>query len=444
MNTPFYDSLRQLAAQNTARFHMPGHKGRPVFADFAPLFAIDFTETYDTGNLYEGEGRVRQAEQSVAAYYGAADCHFLTSGSSQGVQAMLGAFCGDGGKVLLDRTSHKSAMHACALFDLLPEFLLPDLLPYAGCGGVLDLGAAERLMQAHPDARALMIVSPNYYGVLQPVAELAELCHRYGKKLLVDGAHGAHLPALGLPVMQGADAVVLSAHKTLPALGQGSYLLLGADADSAVLRRFEAMCGTSSPSYPILASLELAYAALSAHAPAYQQTAAAVSRLRAKYDGARGLRALTSMDAPLDPLRLTVSCADGLMLSDHLYEKYGIAAEMADRHNLVFIITPHDLESNLPRLEAALDACLGEQPLSPTDFVPAPAPVRACSVRRALLSCAVALPPGQAVGRVCARPVTPYPPGVPILWPGEEIKAKHVEFLTDRCYNIVGEVMVCP
>ena len=260
MSTPLYNALRALAAQNTARFHMPGHKGQPAFPGFDALFAIDFTETYGTGNLYEAEGPIRQAEQLAAAFFRVTDCHFLTGGSSQGIVAMLGAVCGDGGKVLLDRACHKSAMHACALFDLEPAFLSPDVLPYAGCGGVIDLAAAEEALQANPDAAALLVVSPNYYGVMQPIAELAALCHRCGKKLLVDGAHGAHLDASGCrnPVAAGADAAVLSAHKTLPALGQAAYLLCGPSIDSAGLRRFEAMCGTSSPSYPIMASLDLA------------------------------------------------------------------------------------------------------------------------------------------------------------------------------------------
>lgn len=445
MSTPLYDALTALAAQDTARFHMPGHKGQPVFPDFAPLFSIDFTETYGTGNLYESEGPIRTAEQCAAAYFHAADCHFLTGGSSQGVVAMLGAVCGIGGKVLLDRTCHKSAMHASALFDLEPAFLSPDFLPYAGCGGVIDLAAAERALQENPDAAALLVVSPNYYGVLQPIAELAALCHRYGKKLLVDAAHGAHLDAVGCPnsVAAGADAAVLSAHKTLPALGQAAYLLCGPNSDSSELRRFESMCGTSSPSYPIMASLDLAREHLETRQDDYAAAVRAVTRLRRKYDGHNGLRALTDADAPLDPLRLTISCANGRTLADILYETHGVACEMADHFNIVFIVTPADLPANLARLEAALDACAPGTPLISPVFAVPPAPVRACSVRQALLSPGRRVPLSEAAGEVCARPVTPYPPGIPLLWPGEEIPAKHIEFLTDRCYNTVSEVIVC-
>ncbi|MBS7223720.1 MAG: aminotransferase class V-fold PLP-dependent enzyme [Clostridiaceae bacterium] len=445
MPTPLYTALQTLAAQHTARFHMPGHKGQPHFPGFDDIFSIDFTEIYGTGNLYEAEGPIREAEVLAAQYFHAADCHFLTGGSSQGVIAMLGAVCGDGGHVLLDRTCHKSAMHAAALFDLTPHFLFPVFLPYAGCGGMLDLSAVEASLQEHPEAAALMVVSPNYYGVMQPIRELAALCHRYGKKLIVDAAHGAHLDAVGCPnpVALGADAAVVSAHKTLPALGQGAYLLCGADIDADTLRRHEAMCGTSSPSYPIMASLDLAREYLETHADEYATAVRRVARLRRKYDGTAGLRALTGADAPLDPLRLTISCANGLELSDTLYARFGVACEMADHHNIVCIVTPADLTENLSRLEAALDACAPGTLLTPSVFAAPPASVRGCSVRHALLSPGSPFPFSEAVGSVCARPVTPYPPGIPLLWPGEEILAKHIEFLTERCYNTVSEVIVC-
>lgn len=443
MNTPLYNTLKRLSAYPTARFHMPGHKGAPVFSDFAHIFALDYTETYETGNLYEEAGPIRLAEHAASRFYSAADCHFLTGGSSQGVVSMLGAVCGDGGAVILDRTCHKSAMHACALFDLTPSFVQPSML-FSGCGGLLEISAVENALRAAPLAKALMVVSPNYYGVLQPIAQLADLCHRYGKRLLVDAAHGAHLPALGFssPVKQGADAAVVSAHKTLPALGQGAYLLIGTDMDAAALRGLESICGTSSPSYPIMASLDLARHYLEYHAEAYGQAAREVSRLREKYNCVAGLRTLRTGDAPLDPLRFTIVCADGLALADTLYHEHNIACEMADRHNVVMIVTPADLNGNLSRLESALDIISYTQPLALPLWSPAPASKLLCSVRHALLQPCACVAPAQAVGKICARPVTPYPPGIPLLWPGEEITPKHIEFLTQRCYNTISEIFI--
>ena len=442
MDAPLYQALRLLANKDIARFHMPGHKGQPIFQDFSTVFAIDYTETYETGNLYEFEGAIRIAEQTAAEYFGAADCHFLTGGSSQGIKAMLGAVCGDGGKILLDRNCHKSAMYACALFDLQPSFVLPDMLDCSGCSGIISIAAAEQALLDHPDAHALLIVSPNYYGVMQPIEAFAELCHRYGKKLLVDAAHGAHLDACGMknPVALGADAAVLSAHKTLPALGQAAYLLLGHGIDAAKMRHFEAMCGTSSPSYLIMATLDLARAHL--QSDSYMEAVHTVARLRCKYTGEHGFLALSEADARLDPLRFTIACANGHQLADMLYTDYQIASEMSDRYHVVFIVTPADLSGNLSRLEKALDACMPAPPYTPPVLSAPPMPVQIHSVRHALFFPAVNVPLAQAVQHICARPVVPYPPGVPLLWPGEEITVEHIEFLTERCYNTDSEVAV--
>lgn len=447
-DAPLYEALQALAARDTLRFHMPGHKGKPVFDAYAGVFPLDFTETYGTGNLYEGAGPIREAERLAAAYYGAADCHFLTGGSTQGVQAMLCAAAAPDGTVLLDRTCHKSAAAACALFGLSPHFIYPPPLAPYGCGGRLALPEAEAALRAHPEAAALLVVSPNYYGVLQDVPALAALCHRYGKKLLVDAAHGAHLPALGIPspVAQGADAAVLSAHKTLPCLGQGALLLLGAGMDGAAHRAAESLVGTSSPSYPVMASLDLARAWLAGKGrAAYARAAKETAALRAWLAGNTPFGVLSGEG--LDPCRLTVcsACAGlpGHALADRLYEGHGVACEMADSRSAVFIITGSDTPVDLLWLRRALHRCA--HGLSPAALEPLQSPPpaeRAMPVRQAWFAPREAVPAAQAAGRVCARPVTPYPPGIPVLWPGEKITAAHVEFLTERCYTTVKEVEV--
>lgn len=452
-DTPLYTALRRLIDKHTVRFHMPGHKGKPMFADFSGIFPLDFTEIYETGNLYEAEGPIREAELAAAAAYGAADCHFLTGGSTQGVQAMLCAACGDGGAVLLDRSCHKSAASACALFDLTPFFVYPEPLEPFGIRAALRPADVAAQLDAHPEAAAFLLVSPNYYGILQDIPVLAALCHARGKLLLVDAAHGAHFPALDLPspVALGADAAVLSAHKTLPCLGQGAYLLFSERMNGDALRAAESMVGTSSPSYPIMASLDVARAWMAQDGKAaFAHAAAQTARLRAWIPVHTAFDTLTEDDFPaLDPCRLTVCCAHtaltGHRLSDLLYECFGIACEMADDRNLVCIITGADRDVDFQCLQdalAALSAGLtrGEAP-APLPSPPAANPVK--SVRQAWFSVRKTVPLAEAAGAVCARPVTPYPPGIPILWPGEEIERKHIEFLTKRCYNTVSEVQIC-
>ncbi|MGE4549736.1 MAG: amino acid decarboxylase, partial [Intestinibacillus sp.] len=180
-NAPLYEALQALAMRDPLRFHMPGHKGKPLFEAYAGVFALDFTETYGTGNLYTGVGPIRDAERLAARYYGAADCHFLTGGSTQGVQAMLGSACPPGGAVLLDRAAHKSAVSGCALFDLSPSFVYPPMVAPFDCSGPFSLSQIEEALYMHPETAALLVVSPNYYGVLQDIPGLAALCHQYNK-----------------------------------------------------------------------------------------------------------------------------------------------------------------------------------------------------------------------------------------------------------------------
>lgn len=446
MSTPLYDALHALSTKNSARFHMPGHKGVPSAAGFP--FPIDYTETYGTGNLYEDEGPITDAEHAAAAYYHAADCLFLTGGSTQGVLSMLTTACGIGGEVLLDRNCHRSVCHALALLDLKPHFIMTQPEPVNGFCRPMTAGQVEHALQQHPNCRALLLTSPNYYGVRQPLSEIAAVCRAHGIPLLVDCAHGAHFPAIGLPtpLEEGASACVMSAHKTLPAMGQAALLLTDGSLDHGELRESSRLFGTTSPSYPILASIDCAREWLE-HTD-WTKTVQACEQAREHILAATPFLPLcTAADPPLDPTRLTICTAgterSGHALADLLYKEYNIAVEMADSRNIVCIVTPFDLTENLAHLLRALDEIAlttAGTPLPP-DVPPQPAPQPVLTVREAWFRPRVAVPLEQAVGRVCARPVTPYPPGVPIVFPGEEITAKHVVFLKNVCYNEDCEVV---
>lgn len=452
MDTPLYNTLRTLAASDIARFHMPGHKGQPIFDDFATVFPLDFTETWGTGNLYTDEGPIRLAERLAARYYGAADCCFLTGGSSQGVLSMLGAAAGAGGTVLLDRGCHQSALHACALLDLRPRFVYPQTLEPPGVPGKFLPSAVARALDADPSIRAFLTVSPTYHGVIRDLRALADICHKREVLLLVDGAHGAHFPAVGLPspIACGADLATLSAHKTLASLGQGAYLLSAHPQLHTALRENTRLFGTSSPSYPILASLDLARAKL-AEGDDYARCAARAAQLRREIAQNTIFSVLDDRIGPAaDPCRLAV-CTAGTALSGHalaeqLYREYAVACEMADSRSIVCILTPYDPPAHWDRLLHGLTEISRRTSAAPMPPA-APALPQAKQVltpRQALFAPCRLAAPDQAVGQVCARPVTPYPPGIPLLWPGEEIEAKHIEFLTAQCYNdTVDTIAIC-
>lgn len=451
-NAPLFHALQLLATGDSARFHMPGHKGEPLFNTYAEIFSIDFTETYCTGNLYLGDGPIRDAEVAAARYFGASDCFFLTGGSTQGVLAMLASAVGEGGSVLLDRECHKSVCHACALLDITPYFIAAPLLEPFAASGALPLNEAERTLLDHPEIKAVLLTSPTYYGVRRAVPAFADLCRAYGKRLLVDGAHGAHFPALGLPapVAEGADMAVLSVHKTLPCLGQGAVLLCGEGVDRRALRENTALFGTSSPSYPIMASIDLARAYVEGPGrAAYRRAAETCGDLRRFVARRTVFSALDETDFPaLDPCRLTVCTAGtdmtGRRLADTLWSEYGVACEMADERNVVFILTCADSGTAVRRLRRALRRVSRrrhEEPV-PAPAAPFPPAERTLSVRRAWFSQVGRVEPEAAAGLVCARPVTPYPPGVPLLWPGEKITEAHIALLRERWYNEIEEIHV--
>ena len=435
-NTPLYTALRQFAAQHPLRMHMPGHKGKPLPApELAGLSAIDFTELPPTGNLFDGGGAIGEAEQLWAEVFHLDSCLFLTGGSTQGVLAALTLACTPGGEVLLDRGCHRSAFHALALLDLKPVYVERPWLPDVGAAGPISPQAVETLLEAHPNSKVLCITSPTYYGVLSDIPALAAVMHRHGGVLVVDGAHGAHLPFLGIDHFSAADLAVVSTHKTLPAPGQTALLLAGARFSQEELRRVGSIYGSSSPSYPMMAALDVCRAhMLEEGAAAYRRTADEVARLR------RDFPALTEKYAPLDPTRLTLLSPDGFQAQEKL-EGLGVWPEMADRGHVVLIPTCADGRPEFARLRAALEQV---EPGPCPAFPPPPAlPKQILTPRQALFSPGKRCPLEEAEGQIAASPIAPYPPGVPIVAPGEGIEKKTIAYLAEIGYNIACRICVC-
>lgn len=454
-NTPLYDALRAFAAARPLRMHMPGHKGRPLPApELAGLSALDFTELPPTGDLFSGGDAIEAAEALWAKVFHMAHCLFLTGGATQGVQAALALACRPGDAVLLDRGSHRSAYNALALLDLRPVYLERPWLPQAGVTGPIDPAAVEQALKTRPDIKTVCITSPTYYGVLSDLPALAAVCRAHGAVLVVDGAHGAHLPFLGNFDLAAADLAVVSAHKTLPALGQSALLLAGGSrtagasprptTDALASRRFTqaelrwaaSLTGSSSPSYVLMAALDVCRAYMEAEgAAAYRETAEAVAALRRHYPS------LTEGDAPLDPARFVLRCPGGFAAQERL-EALGVWPEMADAGHVVFIPTCADGPEQFARLRAALDTLTpGDCPPFPP---PPPLPEAVLTPRQALFSPREHLPLARAEGRVCAQQIAPYPPGVPVVAPGERICKKSIAYLDEIGYNTREDIAVVP
>ena len=421
MKTPLYRALGAFVDTEPTRFHMPGHKGKGL-PGWERLFQMDFTELPPTGNLYESGGPIGQAEELWAEAFHMAECLFLTCGSTQGNRTALHLCCPLESTILVDRNCHRSVYHTMALLDLNPIYLLEKT----------PLGV-EKYLNSNPNIETVCITSPDYYGKLYDVTGIAEVCHKFGAKLVVDGAHGAHLPFLGIDHYQGADLVVCSAHKTLPALGQAALLFSNGVFTGDDLRRAASVHGTSSPSYPIMASMDLARAWMEEEEgrTRCKKICAYVEKMRKKYPALQG--------EDLDPMRLTLRVKDGYSIQHQLHEK-GIWPEMADSGHVVFILTSADSDEDLDHLEKVLDelSLVSDEEAYP---IP-PEPSIAVCPREALFSKTETMVLNQCEDRISAEQIAPYPPGVPVVAPGEVISKKHLAYLQKIGYNMEKEVRV--
>ncbi len=346
----------------------------------------------------------------------------LTCGSTQGIHSALTLACPIGSSLLADRNCHRSVYHTMALLDLTPVYLT-EKTPQG----------VEKILKVHPEIKTVCITSPDYYGRLYDVTGISEACHRCGAKLVVDGAHGAHLAFLGIDHYRGADLVVCSAHKTLPALGQAALLFSGGAYSGEELRKAASIHGTSSPSYPIMISMDLARAWMESEEgqERYRAACRRVAAFRLKFPALQGQN--------LDPGRFTLRVKDGYE-AERLLQKEGIWPEMADRGHVVFIVTGADSMEDLDRLEQALEKL---ELLEDTQMYPMPtAPEIVLRPRQALFAPAKTVPLEDSEGKISACQIAPYPPGIPIVAPGEIITKKHLAYLHEIGYNN-RDVCIC-
>ena len=350
MPTPLYDALKAYVSKANSRFHMPGHSGNFLPApELQPLAPLDVTEVPGTGNLYEAGEPFDSAQALWAQAAGFDHCQFLTGGSTMGLHTGLALLAQPGSTVLVDRGCHRSVFHAMALLDLHPVYLERPWCSGENLTGPFTPEQVVNTLKKHPEIKTVCITSPTYSGVLSDIPAIAREIHAHGGRLLVDGAHGAHLPFLGVDAFGEADCVVVSAHKTLPAMGQTALLFTrGLDPDR--VRRMAAVYGTSSPSYPMMASLDLARDWLEGEGrEAYLRTAQRVAQLREKFPSLR-----PGPGFALDPCRFTLKVQDGPAFARALEER-GIYPEMEDGGHVVFICTACHREEDFDRLEEALE-----------------------------------------------------------------------------------------
>ena len=421
--------------------HMPGHKRQDH--DLCPGFPwrCDITEIDGFDDLHHPQGILLEAQQRAARLFGSDEAWLLVNGSTCGLLAAVGACTDPGDTVLIARNCHKSAYHALELWGLRPVYLEPACGPFPFCGSIPP-EAVEKALRQFPTVRTVILTSPTYEGVVSDIGRIAALCHRAHIPLIVDSAHGAHLgfdPGFPKSAVQcGADLVVQSLHKTLPAPTQTAVLhrsgtLVDPERVSHQLDIFE----TSSPSYPLLAMADRCLQLLEQEGQvrfsAYQQRLARLEkRCRALQNLVLYTEERLQQEAgfcwDFDPGKLVIGCGscglDGPALMERLRTGFRIEAEMALPGYLLAMTSLMDSDEGLDRLADALlslDRQAGFAAKPPDPPVP-PVPRSVLSVGEALRADWEPVRWQDAAGRVSAQYLWAYPPGVPWVTPGEEIE----------------------
>lgn len=438
-----YDALKQFRQEDRISFHIPGHKGgKGLNPDWVrDAFSLDVTEFAQTDDLQNPEGILRDALERIARIYGAEASFFLTNGSSSGLEAAMLSVIRPGEKILVDRTCHKAVASGLVLSGGVPIFLEPEfskeLRLYLG----ISPEKVKKILAEDPEIRGMVLTSPTYYGVCSPVKEIAEILHQAGKFLIVDEAHGAHLtfhPDLPKSALDlGADLVVQSVHKTLPALGQSSLLHLG--KGSFVTKEQVAsslrLLMTTSPSYLLMSAMDEAVSMMEKDGQALLEIL--LREIHALKKAVRDQGILDFADEerlkiPQDKLRLTVdfgrcgiSGTDGAEL---LKKAYGIYPEMADDRYLVLIVTTANTVEELQLLRHALIE-IATPGTEEKGIDPIPLPEMAMNPRDAWMSKKESVSFAEAKGRISADTVAVCPPGAAILIPGQYIDDEVLEYL---------------
>ncbi len=440
-NDSLLDHLRRHSAEGPLPMHMPGHKRNTALAPYLDTLGagLDITEIPDFSNLHDPHGALAERMTAAARLWGSRRAWWLVGGSTAGLLAAIDAATKAGDKVLVARNCHKSVYNACMLCRLETAYIQPTSFAGHSFADAITPQQVADALHKHPDTRLVVLTSPTYEGLCADIPAISEIVHRHGAVLLVDEAHGAHL---GLhpdfppsAVTQGADMVVQSLHKTLPSLTQTAMLHLCSDRVSEEELGFRlSVYQTSSPSYLLMASIDSCVQLLA------EQKDTLFHRwgrhIRSFYE----MLFLTHLTTPLtgctyaDPSKLLISTKGtnltGPELAEILRSEFHIEPEMSTVDTVLCMTGLGDTEANLLRLAAALnhiDSSLTKQPMQDSAF--APIPHQAMHIHKAAKQPTEFVPMEQAVGRISGDFLWAYPPGIPLLVPGEIMGKEQIAYI---------------
>ena len=457
MNAPLFEKLNTYKDSDVYPFHMPGHKmGRGI--ELNNTFAMDITEIDGFDNLHHPEGVIDEAQKLCAKTFGAEESFFLVNGSSCGIIAAIMSTCGDGEKLIASRNSHKSVMDGLVISGTYPSYVMPEVVDGFNTFGAVSAKAVEKVCNENPEAKAVIIVSPTYEGIVSDIYSIAKIVHQKNMVLIVDSAHGSHMHFNSFfpktAIEYGADIVIESLHKTLPCPTQASVLhISGNRINRERLKKCLAMVQSSSPSYIFMAAIDKCRYYLDNQGKAdFQVYVKRLKKFREEVNELRNLRLMDRsivnknavFDYDLGKLVFFSDSINCIEIGDILRKKYKIELEMSCPTHCIALTSVSDTQEGFDRLRNAIidiDKNLNNKAKRKDVSFIYPKPEVKVSPRTAFYTNSIDVYLKDSEGEISADYVIPYPPGIPLISPGEKITKKLIKILDNHIrdnVNIIG------
>jgi len=450
-SAPIMEALKQFRRMRVVPFDVPGHKrgkGNPELTEFLGerCLSVDVNSMKPLDNLCHPVSVIEQAEALAAEAFGADWVFFMVGGTTSSVQAMILSTCQKGDKIILPRNVHRSAINALILSGAVPVYINPQFDDRLEISLGITLGQVEKAILDNPEAKAIFINNPTYYGICSDLQAITDLAHQHGLKVLVDEAHGTHFYfGKGLPLSAmaaGADMAAVSMHKSGGSLTQSSFLLLGPTVNKDHVRQIINLTQSTSASYLLLASLDISRKRLALGGEEiFAKVCEMTQYAREEINQISGLYAYgkelingdTVFDFDITKLAVNTSGLGltGIEIYDILRDEYDIQVEFGDIGNILAYVSVGDCYKDVERLVSSLSEINRKYRKERNifcyhEFI---SPQVVLSPQEAFYSEKVSLPLAQSASRVCGEFVMCYPPGIPILAPGEEITEEIVELI---------------
>ncbi|HIZ22454.1 MAG TPA: aminotransferase class V-fold PLP-dependent enzyme [Candidatus Blautia faecigallinarum] len=460
---PIYEALQEFEKKRVVPFDVPGHKrgrGNPELASLLgeKCVRMDVNSMKPLDNLCHPVSVIREAEELAAEAFGAAHAFLMVGGTTSAVQAMVLSAVKRGDKIILPRNVHRSVMGAMVLCGAIPVYVDPDSDKSLGIPLGMRLRDVEKAIRENPDAKAVLVNNPTYYGICSDICGITKLAHEHGMLCLADEAHGTHFYFNGrLPVTAmeaGADLAAVSMHKSGGSLTQSSLLLAGPNVSEGYVRQIINLTQTTSGSYLLLSSLDISRRNLALRGEeAFGRVMGLAEYARDEINAIGGYRAfgreLVNKDSvyDFDVTKLSVHTLDiglaGIEVYDLLRDEYDIQIEFGDLGNILAYLSIGDRPRDVERLVGALSEIRRRYQKSKAGLMRQEyiEPQVAVSPQEAFYADKEMLPIDETKGRICSEFVMCYPPGIPILAPGEKITGQilaYIKYAKEKGCSMTG------